>query len=88
MVLSPSKLKKEDIGRRKPIGCECINPHDRGTILIAIDSYMRIIDKNIMEIKSDYRKRETYKDILDPYTNEKTNLESTRKKIMDIPSCK
>lgn len=88
MVLDPTKLKIEDIGRKRPIGCECINPHDQGVILAAIDSYMRIIDKNITEIKSNYRKREMYKDVLDTYANEKINLESTKKKVMNIPPCK
>jgi len=88
MVLSPAKLKAEYIGRMKSIGCECINPHDQGIILAAIDGYMRIIDKNITEIKSDYRKRDMYKDILDYYTNEKMNFESTKEKVMSIPQCK
>lgn len=87
MVLSQDKLRVEEIGRKKPIGCQCINPHDQGVILSAIESYTRIIDKNITEIKSDYRKREFYKDTLDSYANEKTNLDATKKKVMDIPEC-
>lgn len=82
------KEKMEEEGRKKPIGCQCINPHDQGVIIAAIEDSTRIIRQNIMEIKSDYRKKEYYKDVLNSYTNIIVNLESTKKKVMDIPPCK
>lgn len=86
--MNSTKEKMEEEGRKNPIGCQCINPHDQGVILSAIDDSIRIIRQNTMEIESDYRKKEYYKDVLNSYTNRIINLESTKKKVMNIPPCR
>jgi hypothetical protein len=71
-----------------PIGkCDCINSHYKAVILMAIDSVMSRLSRDINEIESDARKRDTFDHVLKNCINERTDLDTTRKKLADIPEC-
>jgi isopropylmalate/homocitrate/citramalate synthase len=83
--------KSSEIDRKKPIGCKCINAHDKGVILAAISN--SIVDtKKIMErMKSlESMKRnesENYKVKLNDYNFLLEEYELVIKKVSDIPTC-
>ena len=58
-----AKERLEEIGRKHPIE-KSINEHHKGVILSVIHNYMRVLSKNITEIKSDYRKIRLYEETL------------------------
>lgn len=80
-MLSSTKLEIEKKGREAPIGCKCINLHDQGVILMTIDNSRRDIEDKIS-------KGRLYNDVLQSQLNDLENLESTRKKVRNIPQCK
>lgn len=91
------KEKSEEIGRRSPIGkCDCINPHDKGVILVAIDYMINSRNDQINEIKrkTPEIKRETLPG--EPISSiyplrifeiEILNLKATRNKLRDVQNC-
>lgn len=60
------RLKEAD--KTPPFGnCDCINAHHKGVILGTIDTAMKVLSKNITEIKSDTRKMKMYEKVLKGY---------------------
>ena len=79
-------LKETD--KTPPFGnCDCINAHHKGVILGTIDTAMRILSRDIIEIKSDTRKMKMYEHILKGYINGRKIIEETRDKLKKIPDC-
>ena len=55
--------------------CDCINAHHKGVILGTIDTAMKVLSRDITEIKSDIRKKKMYEDVLKFYINGRIMIE-------------
>ncbi len=92
--MTTMKEKSEEIGRKSSIGkCDCIHPHHKGVILVAIDYMINSRRSQIKEIKSEKSEHqlpgEPFSSIYPVriFENEILNLETTRIKLRNIPDC-
>lgn len=86
------KEKMEEIGRKSPFGkCDCINPHHKGVILVAMDYMINSRMDQIKEFQENLflLPGEPISSIypLRSFENEILNLKVTRIKLRDIPNC-
>jgi hypothetical protein len=86
-----SVKKKSEIDRKKPIGCKCINAHDKEVILAAISNSIvetKKIMKRLENLESMKRNEtENFKFKLNDYNFRLEEYESVRKKVSEIPIC-
>ena len=70
--------------------CKCIDSHDQGVLLMAIDHMRQDRENRIKEIKKEQELKgeRLYVSSMVSYEKEIKELENTRKRLTDTPSCK